>query len=673
MSKFPIIILVLILAFFGSNSFECKKNRSTKTEEIFIKNINQKNLNRFIELESFYQEINHDSALFYVNKILDLSNNPVSIKVHIFYLIEKAHQLRHKSLFLEAYNSLKISDSTFLAIDAHNSIMRKPIFHGLKSFNSFSEDDFKANYFFELGNLLSGTRNNKDAITNYYKAENICLKSKNKELLGNIYLQLSIAFGINGQNDASFKYVKKAEKINTRSPGVYVKLSELYSLQKDTTEELFYLKKACSLTLEDRNYGQGIFSFYGITNYYLEHKNRDSSLFYSIQSLSLLGKTGSKDLFKGYKNIYKSYILTGNQDSVTKYQGLALNSLERESLSYLNNSNSYQRQSFTEQLALKKKEEVNKENESKIKIFSLILFSFCFILISLLLLKRNLDKNKSNKLLKVEKEKVENTLLLLQQMQDRLIQSEKLSYLGEVTSGIAHEILNPLNFVNNFSEINEELLQELILELDLKNYVEVLRITQIILANEGKISTHGKRANIIVKSMLSHGNTKTQEKTNIQINQVLQDNYLLAFRGFTNRESLSKMILIKNLDPNLSLLKGENQELGRVFFNIFNNALYALVKKTELNIPDYSPELIIETKNDLRTIFIRIRDNGIGVSAINLKKLFLPFYTNKPTGEGTGLGLSISYDIITKLYQGEIEVESVENVSTEFLIQIPIS
>ena len=263
------------------------------------------------------------------------------------------------------------------------------------------------------------------------------------------------------------------------------------------------------------------------------------------------------------------------------------------------------------------------------------------------------------------------TLDNLKFTQTQLVQSEKLASLGELTAGIAHEIQNPLNFVNNFSDINKELLDEMKDEIQKGNYDEVKSIAVNIADNEEKISHHGKRADAIVKGMLQHSRTSTGQKESTEINALAEEYLRLSYQGLRAKDRTFNSDIQTDFDPNIGTINIVPQDIGRVLLNIYNNAFYAVSEKTKLKIHDYEPCVRVSTKKTGDKIEIRVIDNGTGIPALMSDKIFQPFFTTKPAGQGTGLGLSISHDII-RSHGGEIKVESKENKGTEFIIQIPI-
>ena len=266
---------------------------------------------------------------------------------------------------------------------------------------------------------------------------------------------------------------------------------------------------------------------------------------------------------------------------------------------------------------------------------------------------------------------LKHSLENLQSTQKQLIQSEKMGALGEMTAGIAHEIQNPLNFVNNFSEVNNELLHEMEEEIDKGNIKEAKAIVQNIIDNEQKITQHGQRADAIVKGMLQHSRTSTGQKEPSDIN-ALADEYLrLAYHGLRAKEKSFNATIKTDFDPTIGRINIIPQDIGRVLLNLYNNAFHAVSEKTNRQIQGYEPTVSVKTKKVTGRVEIRVSDNGNGIPQKVLDKIFQPFFTTKPAGQGTGLGLSISYDII-KVHGGEIKVETKEGEGAEFIIQFPL-
>ncbi len=283
-----------------------------------------------------------------------------------------------------------------------------------------------------------------------------------------------------------------------------------------------------------------------------------------------------------------------------------------------------------------------------------------------------------------QKEELEQTLHELRATQDQLIQSEKMASLGELTAGIAHEIQNPLNFVNNFSEVSSELLDEMKEELEKNNTGEASALADDIKQNLEKIIHHGKRADSIVKGMLQHSRSSSGIKEPTDIN-ALADEYLrLAYHGLRAKDKSFNATLETNFDESLGSINIVPQEIGRVILNLLTNAFYSVTLKKKQFEKDisrdnkiseteqYKPTVFIGTRKLKGKVEIKVSDNGNGIPQAAVDKIFQPFFTTKPSGKGTGLGLSMSYEIVTNAHGGELKVENKEGEGATFTIILPV-
>jgi two-component system, NtrC family, sensor kinase len=276
-------------------------------------------------------------------------------------------------------------------------------------------------------------------------------------------------------------------------------------------------------------------------------------------------------------------------------------------------------------------------------------------------------------------ETVENTLKELKVTQAQLVQSEKMASLGEMTAGIAHEIQNPLNFVNNFSEVNSELVDELRSELAIGNMQSAIEIADDIKANEQKINHHGKRADSIVKGMLQHSRTTSGQKEPTDINALCDEYLRLAYHGLRAKDKDFNAEIKTDFDASVGKINMIPQDIGRAILNLINNAFYAVNEKVRLHAaslpagqPGYKPRVVVLTKKLGDSVEIKVDDNGNGIPKNIVDKIFQPFFTTKPTGLGTGLGLSLTYDIV-RTHGGEIKVKTKEGEGSEFIIVLPVN
>jgi two-component system NtrC family sensor kinase len=311
----------------------------------------------------------------------------------------------------------------------------------------------------------------------------------------------------------------------------------------------------------------------------------------------------------------------------------------------------------------------------QIKQYALLAGLTVFLIIAFILYRNNRQKYTANKLLQNKNQEIQRTLSELRSTQTQLIQREKMASLGELTAGIAHEIQNPLNFVNNFSEVSIELVTELEDEQQKQKRDPELEADLLgdLKQNLQKITHHGQRASSIVKGMLEHSRNSTGERQLTNLN-TLTDEYLrLAYQGMRAKNKSFNCELVTDFDPDLGLVEVVPQEIGRVLLNLFNNALYAVHQRQQQQLTNDHPTVTVQTSQANGQLEIRVRDNGTGIPDAVKAKIFQPFFTTKPTGEGTGLGLSLSYDIVMKGHNGSLLLESIAGQETQFVIQLPIT
>jgi signal transduction histidine kinase len=289
------------------------------------------------------------------------------------------------------------------------------------------------------------------------------------------------------------------------------------------------------------------------------------------------------------------------------------------------------------------------------------------------------ERKRAEAEIRAARDTAEKALGELQTAQASLVHAQKMAALGQLTAGIAHEIKNPLNFVNNFAELSGELLQELrettapvAAALDDDTRAEVDEIVEMLRGNLAKIAEHGKRADGIVKSMLEHSRGVSGERREVDLNGLIDEALNLAYHGARAQDASFNITLEREFDQGLAPIDLAPQEITRVFLNLFGNGFYAAVRRQRDGAgPDFRPTLAVSTRDLGEMVEVLVRDNGTGIAPEVRDKLFQPFVTTKPTGEGTGLGLSIAYDIVTQQHGGTIAVDSTPGEFTEFTIRLP--
>jgi signal transduction histidine kinase len=355
------------------------------------------------------------------------------------------------------------------------------------------------------------------------------------------------------------------------------------------------------------------------------------------------------------------------------YQYLKQSMLLKDSLFSSEKVARVQNLSLKESLQKQQQEQTKKEAvqqyKSRIKIYSLAAGLTGLLILIFILYRNNRQRYFANR-------KIEKAYTDLKATQSQLIQSEKMASLGELTAGIAHEIQNPLNFVNNFSEVGVELLDELrkgpFQNLPEANKVEANEIIEDLTENLQKITHHGKRADAIVKGMLQHSRSSTSEKEPTDINKLADEYLRLCYHGLRAKDPSFNATMQTDFDESLEKINIIPQDIGRVLLNLYTNAFYAVNEKKKEQFEGYEPTVSVCTKKVGDKVEIRVADNGNGIPQHVVDKIFQPFFTTKPTGQGTGLGLSLSYDII-KAHGGELKVETKEGEGAEFIILLPVA
>jgi signal transduction histidine kinase len=388
----------------------------------------------------------------------------------------------------------------------------------------------------------------------------------------------------------------------------------------------------------------------------------DSSFMFSRNAISIyLEMNDTLGLSAAYRALSSAFDAQNQTDSAHYYlkRSIALES----ALNQAGKAKSFQSTSFNEQIKLQELEAEKLRTQSRTRTWTMISGIGVLLLISGILYRNNRRQKK-------DKAHIEKAYEKLKSTQTQLIQSEKMASLGELTAGIAHEIQNPLNFVNNFSEVNTELIEEMKSELQADNKQEALLLADDIKENEQKINHHGKRADAIVKGMLQHSRSSNGVKEPTDIN-ALADEYLrLSYHGLRAKDKSFNATIETHFDETIGKINIIPQDIGRVILNLINNSFYAVNEKKQQSPDGYEPIVSVSTKKIKDKVEIKVSDNGNGIPQKVLDKIYQPFFTTKPTGQGTGLGLSMSYDIV-KAHGGEIKVETKEGEGTTFVITIP--
>jgi len=453
-----------------------------------------------------------------------------------------------------------------------------------------------------------------------------------------------------------------------KEPIIYKILGDIALKKGDKQRALNEYKQCLQIAVSNNERRAISFAYNKIAAYYKDQDQPDSAIYYAHKGLQESEAIGKK--LTGMEAAGLLSELYDQNDPKEALRYLKMANAYKESLFGTNNIHSVQALVAQEEAHQKEIEANRASYQTKLKLLALLAGLGILLLIALILYRNNLQKQKANKVL-------EKTLAELKSTQTQLIQSEKMASLGELTAGIAHEIQNPLNFVNNFSEANREMLQELRAESEKSKaerdeQLEIELINDLI-GNEEKINHHGKRADAIVKGMLQHSQSGNGTKEATDINALADDYLRLAYHGMQAKDKNFSAAMITHFDAGLPQITVIPQDIGKVLLNLFNNAFYAVNQKSKIATKDYTAEVAVHTSTENGHVVIKIKDNGIGIPDGIKDKIMQPFFTTKPTGEGTGLGLSLTYDMVVKGHGGSITVDTKEGDFTEFTIILPVN
>jgi len=626
---------------------------------------------------------NSDSALFYAQLALDLQQRIISSK--------KYYSSRHEDFSYQVIRLKEIIASLLHSLGNYP----KSLEIRFENLNLAEHANDKFYMVAAIRNITSDYSSMKDFqnVLKYGKLMDSILSSLNKSdprfiaeqwsayrIIANAYYNLK-------QNDKALLYAKKMASLNILADQFYYQafgsllLADIYSALGDNSLSIYYYRKSMSNAMPIYAVLPYASAHAGMARLYQKEKSIDSALYYASVSMTLFQNFKTDVQAWGENSIYYiadiypllADIYKDNNQLDSAYKYLHMSVALKDSLYNTDKIRQFQASTFNEASRRQQLEQQSREAkqlyENKVKMYSLLTGLAAILVVAFILFRNNKHKQKANTLLQSQKKEIETTLGELRVTQKQLIQSEKMASLGELTAGIAHEIQNPLNFVNNFSEVNTELIDEMQQELDNGNLADAKAISNDIKENERKINHHGKRADAIVKGMLQHSRNNSGVKEPTDIN-ALADEYLrLAYHGLRAKDKSFNATMKTDFDPDIGKIDVIPQDIGRVILNLITNAFYAVTDKKKQSQNGYEPTVSVTTKKDGNLVMISVRDNGNGIPQKVLDKIFQPFFTTKPSGQGTGLGLSMSYDIV-KVHGGELKVETKEGEGTEFIIQL---
>jgi two-component system, NtrC family, sensor kinase len=557
----------------------------------------------------------------------------------------------------------------------------------------------EGNAYGAIADIYSISNNHPNARLYYSKAIAILRESNDSVALASSILNAGEEF-LNSQiYDTAYMHFKESqiifEKLNYLTGKAY-SIGNIGMVYANTGESILAeknIKEAIEILEELADYYPICVYLISLADIYIVRGEEHAALNYALKSLTLAQEYGLKEQIRDANlKLSELYERSGNPADSYKYYKNYI--IYRDSINNIKivQSMANLRTDFE---VSQKQIEVDRLNRQKQNqrwwLITIVIILFSTLVLLYMFYRNNKIKQKANALLQEQKKKVETTLTNLKATQSQLIHSEKLASLGALTAGIAHEIQNPLNFVNNFAEVSNEMMDEMKEELaegsrqlaegSRETGEEKLKLAEEIARdikqNLEKISHHGKRAESIVKGMLLHSRGSSGHKDPTDINALCDEYLRLSYHGFRAKDKSFNAEYLSEFDPNLPKINVVPQDIGRVLLNLINNAFYAVQVKThggaslQQTPTPYNPTVMVSTKNLGDRIEISVKDNGPGIPPEIVDKIFQPFFTTKPTGQGTGLGLSLAYDIV-KAHGGEIRIESKNGEGTEFIVQLPI-
>ncbi len=654
------IFLLVILSCFTFVKIQAQQSYadSLKNVSLYAKEDSTKTIALY-RLSWYYSLLYPDSALYYADKLIQLSTEENFLPAKALGYICKGEALDRIASYPESLEAAFQGLEMAKTLNTHRSFAMGRAYSLIGHvYNMTGNEKESVEYFHTALGLLE---------TSHEYSEDLCLA------------RFSMAFSMlaTGDKDSALYYVRKAKSMfanpmNQRDPGPWLCLitGNIYRMAENYDSAEYYYREGIKVTEKFNAPFAGVLFYENLANILYQKKEMDSCIYYAQRSLAMCQKYKYKNFEIGVSGFLAGVYDKINVDSAYKYIKIMVAS--NDEVNNASRGRQFQKVSSDVEKKEKELEDQKARFRNSLKLYGLIMLLSFFALIAIIFWRNNRQRKKANTLLTEKKEKLELTLAELKSTQYQLIQSEKMASLGELTAGIAHEIQNPLNFVNNFSEVNEELLRELKIEAGKGNLEDVKAIANDIALNSEKINHHGKRAETIVKGMLQHSRTSSGQKEPTDINKLADEYLKLAYHGLRARDKSFNANLKTEFDNSIGKINVAPQEIGRVILNVINNAFYAVNEKQKQNVHGYEPTVAITTAKRNGKVEIRVKDNGIGIPQKIVDKIFQPFFTSKPAGQGTGLGLSLAYDIIAKGHGGELKVDTKESEGSEFIIWLPL-
>ena len=634
-----------------------------------------------------YQDKKLDSSLYYARQLL-----PIARKLN--YKIDEAY-----AMDCNGYNMYQMNDPATLEMllkamklaenpGIEENILPREYLDKIEYYNGNCipkylwtphtlRFEMLGSIYGDLGHFYGiNMENRKEQLKYYFKARDIFIAVKDSATLATIYGFIGDTYATLNMLDSGLLYAQKSYNLRLQIGqhkwlGIPLTIiGNIYFKQGNYPLALQTLRDAIQIAAADNQFAPLSRAEIIIAKIFLKEKSTDSSIFYLNEAFEN-AKLANENflLLESGTLLALAYNLAHDDKSALKY--FELSQILRDSINNVENARKFQSEVYDEQIYQQQLETAQAEYKNRIKYYLLFAGLGVLLIIALILFRNNRQRKKMNLILQRKKNEIEKTLTDLKATQKQLIQSEKMASLGELTAGIAHEIQNPLNFVNNFSEVSNELISEMVEEVDKGNTTEIKALAENVKQNIEKILHHGKRAESIVKGMLQHSRTSTGKKEHTDINVLADECLRLSYHGLRAKDKSFNAEMKTDFDETIEKINVVPQDIGRVLLNLFNNAFYAVAERQKTEGEGYKPLVSVSIKKINDKVEIWVRDNGSGIPQKIIDKIYQPFFTTKPTGQGTGLGLSLSYDII-KAHGGEIKVNTREGEGSEFVIQIPV-
>jgi signal transduction histidine kinase len=642
----------LILFLFLSNTISVLHCQPVNPDSLKSLLNNKKDTNEaklFLDIAESYYFNKPDSCLLYAEKALSLSSQLKFTDVEVISLNTAGEALR----FLGNYpQALKMQ------------------FEALRIYRQNKNKWGEARTLSFIGFVYVEFEQYKTALPYLFDSYKLAEEMSDKMMGTFILTNIGYAYDMLKKSDSALYYQLRAfNNLNTirfvppLKSLILTRLGNAYANLKMTDSALTYYHLALSNEYRTNDRVNTSKTQKKIAELYTALRMYDSSLYYIRLAFASAKSSGQKlEILQASEQLVNLYRIAGNSDSSFFYNDIA--EATKDTLYGPEKFRQLQLLVVDEQNRQEKIRQEEERYRNRVKYIFLLAVLGIFLFVAFILFKSNRQKQKSNIVL-------QKTLADLRTTQRQLVQSEKMASLGELTAGIAHEIQNPLNFVNNFSEVNEELLAELVDEAGKGHTEEVTAIAENIKQNLEKINHHGKRADSIVKGMLQHSRPSTGQKQVIDVNALCDEYLRLAYHGVRAKDRSFSANFKTDFDPSVPKVNIVPQEIGRAILNLINNAFYAVNERKKLEGSGYEPNVTVSTAKENGNVEIKVKDNGNGIPQNIVDKIFQPFFTTKPTGQGTGLGLSLAYDIV-KAHGGDIKVETQEGEGAEFVVFLPL-